>query len=101
MDQKLQRYFSTNNSLSLKSVSLKTCSALISSFFAGFISNPWIVLKIRMIADKSGQYNTLMQSIKTIITNDGYREFFKGTSLSMIRGTVLSTAELVEETLSQ
>jgi len=95
MDQKIQNYFSTGNSISLKSLSIKTVSALFSSFVAGFISNPWIVLKIRMIADKSGEYNTLMRSVKTIIANDGYREFFKGTSLSMVRGTVLSTAELI------
>jgi len=48
-----------------------------------------------MITDKSGQYKTLWQSIKTVVANDGYREFFKGSSLSMVRGTVLSTAELV------
>jgi len=95
MDQKIQNYFSTGNSISLKSLSIKTVSALFSSFVAGFISNPWIVLKIRMIADKSGEYNTLTRSVKTIIANDGYREFFKGTSLSMVRGTVLSTAELI------
>jgi len=95
----LDQYFRRNDlpgtSLTLKVVGLKTCSALISSFVAGFVSNPWIVLKIRMITDKTGQYRTLGQSIKTIIRNNGYGEFFKGTSLTLVRGSVLSTTELI------
>jgi len=73
---------------------MKLASAFTASFVAGFTTNPWMIIKVRMIADKSGEYKTLRQSFINISRNDGYQEFLKGTSISMVRGIVLSTVEL-------
>jgi len=72
----------------------KLFSAFAASVVAGITSNPWVIIKVRMIADKSGDYRTLRQSFKNIRNKDGYREFLKGTTLSMARGVILSTVEL-------
>jgi len=72
----------------------KLVSSFTSSFVAGFTTNPWMIIKVRMIADKSGDYKTLRQSFRNIKKNDGYQEFLKGTSISLARGIVLSTVEL-------
>ena len=72
----------------------KLFSAFTASFVAGITTNPWMIIKVRMIADKSGDYKTLRQSFKNIRNKDGYREFLKGTTISMARGVILSTVEL-------
>jgi hypothetical protein len=72
----------------------KVVSAFTSSLIAGLTANPWMILKVKMIADKSGEYKTLRQSFKNVTRNDGYQEFLRGTSLSLIRGIILSTVEL-------
>lgn len=72
----------------------KIVSAFTSSLIAGLTANPWMILKVRMIADKSGEYSTLRQSFKNVKKTDGYQEFLRGTSLSLARGIILSTVEL-------
>jgi len=77
-----------------KQLPYKFVSAFVSAFFAGLTGNPWVVLKVRMIADKTGDYKNLGTSIRSVIKNDGYREFTKGTSVSLARGILLSSIDL-------
>jgi len=77
-----------------KQLPMKFVSALLSSFVAGLTGNPWVILKVRMIADKSGEYKNLKKAFNTIVKKDGYREFTKGTSITIARGILLSTVEL-------
>ena len=58
----------------------KLFSAFTASFVAGITTNPWMIIKVRMIADKSGDYKTLRQSFKNIRNKDGYREFLNALS---------------------
>lgn len=94
MNQYLSRVFLPEGAKGHSLFLMKLMSALTSSFVAGFTTNPWMIIKVRMIADKSGEYKTLRQSFVNITRNDGYQEFLKGTSISMARGVVLSTVEL-------
>lgn len=95
MNQFLRRSFLTAEAnAGHSSFGFKLLSAFTSSVVAGLTTNPWMIIKVRMIADKSGEYKTLRQSFRNITKNDGYQEFLKGTSLSLVRGIVLSTVEL-------
>jgi len=77
-----------------KQLPTKFVSAFMSSFVAGLTGNPWVILKVRMIADRTGDYKNLKKAFSTIVRKDGYREFTKGTSITIARGILLSTVEL-------
>lgn len=79
----------------------------ISGCLAAIITNPIDVVKTRMQAsfrDPSNHYHTTLNSIKTIIQEDGYKGFLRGMGPRLLRigpssAIMISTYELSKKVL--
>jgi len=72
----------------------KLSAAFVCSFLASIVTNPWDLIRVRMVADKTGQYSTLYKSFKSIYVEDGVSELYKGSIINITRGIMISTVEM-------
>jgi len=72
---------------------------LFAGGFAGaigcIVGNPADILKIRLINDVNNtKYAGLFDAFRQIIRNDGYRGFYKGLNVNVVRAIAINAAEL-------
>jgi solute carrier family 25 iron transporter 28/37 len=72
----------------------KLSAAFVCSFLASIVTNPWDLIRVRMVADKTGQYSSLYKSFRSIYVEDGISELYKGSIINITRGIMISTVEM-------